>query len=84
VKDYLPQDELIDVLILAESRFDGRVASFWMDVNADLEILGAGSVYPLDMVGAGTEYVLVIGNLALDGGEVVSSAEGYQLVKVDR
>jgi hypothetical protein len=55
-----------------------------MDVNADLEILGAGSVYPLDMVEAGTEYVLVIGNLALDGGEVVSSAEGYQLVKVDR
>ena len=84
VKDYLPQDELIDVLILAESRFDGRVASFWMDVNADLEILGAGSVYPLDMVEAGTEYVLVIGNLAVDGGEVVSTAEGYQLVKIDR
>ena len=84
VKDYLPQDELADVLVLAESRFDGRVASFWMGENNDLEILGAGSVYPLDLVDTDTEYVLVLGNLALDGGELVSSGEGYQLLKLER
>jgi phosphoglycerol transferase len=84
VKGYLPQDELADVLVLAESRFDGRVASFWMGENTDLEILGAGSVYPLDLVDTDTEYVLVLGNLALDGGELVSSGEGYQLLKLER
>jgi hypothetical protein len=84
VKGYLPQDELADVLVLAESRFDGRVASFWMGENTDLEILGAGSVYPLDLVDSETEYVLVVGNLTLDGGELVSSGEGYQLLKLER
>ena len=84
MKDYLPQDELADVLVLAESRFDGRVASFWMGENNDLEILGPGSVYPVDLVDAETEFVLVLGSLALDGGEVVSSGDGYQLLKLER
>ena len=80
VRDYLPRDELSEVLILAESRFDGRVASFWMDVNPELEILGAGSVYPLELVEESVHHVLVIGNLTLEGGEVVSSGEGFVLV----
>ena len=82
-KEYLPEDQLEDVFILAESRFDGRVASFWMDANPELQIIGSGSVYPLDMLPEGTDYVLVIGNLSLESGEVVSDAEGYQLFKIN-
>ena len=82
LRESLPKDELSEVLILAESRFDGRVASFWMDANPDLEILGAGSIYPLELVEGATQYVLVIGNLAADGGKVVSSGEGFVLLDI--
>lgn len=82
LKDTLPADELADVVVLAESRFDGRVASFWIDVDNPLEILGAGSVYPADMLPEGTEYVLALGSITLDSGVVIASDEGYVLVKV--
>jgi hypothetical protein len=82
LKQNVPQDELSDVVVLAESRFDGRVASFWMDVDNPLEILGAGSVYPTELLPEGTKYVLVLGSLSLDGGEAVASEEGYVLVQV--
>lgn len=82
VRDYLPAYDLSEVLVLAESRFDGRVASFWMGANSDLQILGAGSIHPLDLVEQGTEYVLVLGNLSMNGGEAVLTGDGFQLVKV--
>ena len=82
VKQNVPQDELSDVVVLAESRFDGRVASFWMDVDNPLEILGAGSVYPTELLPEGTKYVLVLGSLSLDGGEAIATEEGYVLVQV--
>ena len=82
VKQNVPQDELSDVVVLAESRFDGRVASFWMDVDNPLEILGTGSVYPTELLPEGTKYVLVLGSLSLDGGEAIATEAGYVLVQV--
>jgi len=82
VREYLPGYDLSEVLVVSQSRFDGRVASFWMGANSDLQILGAGSIYPLDLVDAGTEYVLVLGDLSLNGGEAVLTEEGFQLIKV--
>lgn len=82
VKANVPQDELAEVVVLAESRFDGRVASFWMDVDNPLEILGAGSVYPTEMLPEDTKWVLALGSLSLDSGEVIAQEEGYVLLKV--
>ncbi|QKJ25059.1 glycosyltransferase family 39 protein [Aquiluna borgnonia] len=80
----LTREQKDQTLILAESRFDGRVASFWMEHNTDLEILNTGSVYPVDMVAADIEYVLAIGNLTMEKGEVISSGEGFTLYKIQR
>jgi phosphoglycerol transferase len=81
-RDYLSRVELDNLLILAESRFDGRVASFWMEHNTDLELLGSSSVLPISSIPADIKWVLAIGELSVDSGEVVSSSEGYKLVKV--
>ena len=81
-RDYLDRADLDSVLILAESRFDGRVASFWMEHNTDLELLGASSVYSTSSIPEDIKWVLAIGNISVESGEVVSSEEGYKLVKV--
>jgi phosphoglycerol transferase len=81
-RDYLEREDLDNVLILAESRFDGRVASFWMEHNTDLELLGASSVYSTSSIPEDIKWVLAIGNISVESGEVVSSEEGYKLVKV--
>jgi hypothetical protein len=80
----LSDTELDHVMVLAESRFDGRVASFWMEKNSDLEILNPGSVYPVDMLPATTEYVLTIGDLAMESGDLVADQNGYKLYKIQR
>jgi hypothetical protein len=71
-----------DLLILAETRFDARVASFWLEHNTDIELLGAESVYPVANLPEGTKWVLTIGNLSMESGEVVSTEEGYKLYKI--
>jgi phosphoglycerol transferase len=78
----IPLDEREDLLVLAESRFDGRVASFWYQGNPDLEMLGPGSVFPNSSLPQGTQWVLSIGDLSLESGEVVSTEEGYKLYKI--
>lgn len=84
VADTLSAEEIDSTLVLAESRFDGRVASFWMEANSDLEILNPGSVYPLSMVADDIDYVLAIGNVSFETGEVISTADGYKLYKIQR
>ena len=71
-----------DLFILAETRFDARVASFWLEHNTDIELLGAESVYPVANLPEGTKWVLAIGNLSMESGEVVSTEEGYKLYKI--
>lgn len=80
----LTPEQLKNTAVLAESRFDGRVASFWMEANNDLEILNTGSVYPVNLLGENIEYVLTIGALTMESGEVISSEEGYKLYKIQR
>lgn len=83
VADTVPRDQLSEVVILAESRFDGRVASFWMESDNTLEILGPG-VFPAAQLPPETNWVLLIGNLQLDQGEIISSEDGYQLVRLKK
>jgi phosphoglycerol transferase len=71
-----------DLLILAETRFDARVASFWLEHNTDIELLGAESVYPVANLPEGTKWVLAIGNLSMESGDVVSTEDGYKLYKI--
>jgi hypothetical protein len=80
----LNEAERDNLVILAETRFDGRVASFWLQDDPDLELLGAESVYPVANLPEGTKWVLAIGNLSMESGEVVSTEEGYKLYKVQR
>jgi phosphoglycerol transferase len=78
----LNEAERDNLVILAETRFDGRVASFWLQDDPDLELLGAESVYPVANLPEGTQWVLAIGNLSMESGEVVSTEEGYKLYKI--
>ncbi|MEY4961592.1 MAG: hypothetical protein RLZZ249_289 [Actinomycetota bacterium] len=82
VADYLPKEQRDSLLILAESRFDGRVSSFWLEHNTDLEILNSNTVYPTDLIPEDTNWVLTLGSIKVESGEVVSNDEGYQLVKL--
>lgn len=82
VADYLPRDQRDGLLILAESRFDGRVSSFWLEHNTDLEILNPNTVYPTDLISEETKWVLTLGSIKVESGEVVSNDDGYQLVKL--
>lgn len=82
VAESLTREQLDELVILAESRFDGRAASFWLEHNTDLEILNTGTVYPAQQLPEGTKWVLTIGDLKVDAGEVVSTETGYQLVKL--
>jgi hypothetical protein len=84
VKDYLDTTQIGNVAILATSRFDGRVADFWMEQDSQLEILNPTSVYPVSELPENIDWVLTIGDLSIDVGEVVSTAEGYKLYKLER
>lgn len=82
VADYLPKADRDSLLILAESRFDGRVSSFWLEHNTDLEIINPNSVYPVEQIDSDIKWVLTLGTIKVDSGEVVSNDDGYQLVKI--
>jgi hypothetical protein len=84
VKDYLDTTQIGNVAILATSRFDGRVADFWMQQDSQLEILNPTSIYPVSELPENIDWVLTIGDLSIDVGEVVSTAEGYKLYKIER
>ncbi len=71
-----------NLVVLAETRFDGRVASFWLQDDPALELLGPESVYPVANLPEGTKWVLAIGSLSMESGEVVSTEEGYKLYKI--
>jgi hypothetical protein len=84
VKDYLDTTQIGNVAILATSRFDGRVADFWMEQDSQLEILNPTSIFPVSELPEDIDWVLAIGDLSIDSGEVVSSSEGYRLYKIQR
>jgi hypothetical protein len=53
-----------------------------MEHNTDIELLNPGSTYPIDQLPEGTKWVITLGELAVDGGEVVSTDEEFKLIKV--
>lgn len=84
VKDNVPAEELESVTVLANTRFDGRVASFWMQANNDLKILRQGTIVDAELLDAGTLWVLSLGETSLEnyeGSEYIG--DGFVLYKLD-
>lgn len=80
----LSDSELDHVMVLAESRSDGRVTSFGMEKNPDLEILNPRLVYLVDMLPATTGYLLTIGDWAMDSGDIVADQDSCALYTIQR
>ena len=82
-RSYVPEDELPGLTVLANSRFDGRVASFWMESDNPLQILPPGTEVRVADLDPETKWVLALGMTAFDG---VSSKEisgpGYRLYEL--
>ena len=55
-----------------------------MEQDSQLEILNPSSIYPVSELPEDIDWVLAIGDLSIDSGEVVSSSEGYRLYKIER
>ena len=84
VKDNVPAQELESVTVLSNTRFDGRVASFWMQANNDLKILRQGTIVDAELLDAGTLWVLSLGETSLEnyeGSEYIG--DGFVLYKLD-
>lgn len=84
VKDNVPAQELESVTVLANTRFDGRVASFWMQANNDLKILRQGTIVDAELLDAGTLWVLSLGETSLENYEGSEyTGDGFVLYKLD-
>lgn len=84
VKDSVPAEELELVTVLANTRFDGRVASFWMQANNDLKILRQGTIVDADLLDSGTRWVLSLGETSLENYEGSEyTGDGFVLYKLD-
>jgi len=70
------------ISLVAPSRFDGRVASLWMDANNELLILPESETLTADMFSPTTSYVLVLGNYGLSSEfEVVTDSGDYRIAR---
>jgi phosphoglycerol transferase len=84
VKDNVPAEELEFVTVLANSRFDGRISSFWMQANNDLKILREGTIVDSEQLDTGTRWVLALGETSLEnyeGSQYIG--EGFVLYELD-
>lgn len=66
VRNYVADEEVGGVVTLSNSRFDGRVASFWMEANNELQILPRGTAISVNDLPADTKWVLSLGLTSLD------------------
>lgn len=66
VRDFVPRTEHADVVVLANSRFAGRVASFWMETNNDLLIVPQGTNVRVSELPAETVWVLALDDTSLE------------------
>ena len=83
VRSYVPEEELASVEILANSRFEGRVASLWMESDNPLQILERGAAVKASELDPDTKWVLALGLTTLD--EVTGtkvSGPGYTLYEI--
>jgi hypothetical protein len=81
--NYVPQDEIAGLTVITNSRFEGRVASFWMESDNPLLILERGAIaVPADLLPE-TKWVLALGLTSLDnfaGNKIVGP--GYILYEI--
>ena len=66
-RDMIPAGELEKLTVLANSRFDGRVASFWMSANNPLQILERGANVDSKTLDPEIKWVLALGFTTLEG-----------------
>lgn len=77
----LSESEKAELLVIAPSNFDGRLVSFWLDVNAPMEVWLSLSSNDIDQINH-KGLVLVLGDeLGGYDGEVVEAGEGYLLIR---
>lgn len=83
VRNYVPAEEVASVEILTNSRFEGRVASFWMESDSPLQIIERGGVVNARDLEPGRKWVLALGLTALENysGKVISGA-GFTLYEL--
>lgn len=84
VKQNVSAEELGLVTVIANTRFDGRVASFWMQSNNNLELVRQGSIVDAGALEPGTLWVLTVGEVTLENYEGSETfGEGFALYKID-
>lgn len=75
--------ELEEIAIVAGSRFDARVASFWMDSNNEILLLPPDSVFGSEFFNTNPTYFLVIGNSTpVFETRLIIEGSGYKLYEV--
>lgn len=82
-RNYVPFEELAGLTVLTNSRFDGRVASLWMESNNPMQILERGTVLEPSELEPDTKWVLALGLTALEdfsGSKI--SGPGYTLYEL--
>jgi hypothetical protein len=82
-RNYVPFDELAGLTVLTNSRFDGRLASLWMESNNPMQILERGAVVDPSDLEPETKWVLALGLTALgdySGSKI--SGPGYTLYEI--
>ena len=83
VRDFVPQTEHAEVVVLANSRFAGRVASFWLETNNDLLILPPGTSVEVSDLPAESVWVLALDETSLEAPSARKIAgEGFILYEV--
>lgn len=81
----LSQIERDAVAVVSATRFDGRVASLWMDSDNQLVLVSPGSVINQELLAPEITRVLLLGDIEFDGVQDLEiSGEGFRLIRVDQ
>lgn len=73
------------VAVVSATRFDGRVASLWMDSDNQLVLVGPGSTINDELLEPHISRVLLLDDINFDGRQVTElSGDGFQLIKLDQ
>jgi hypothetical protein len=79
----LTDSELRNTVVVANSRFDGRAASFWMDSNNPLALFSPGSTISLSELPSSSSFALVLGEIELLGDfKIITSGDGFILYQI--
>jgi len=80
----LDAEERDAVAVVAATRFDGRVASLWMDSDNQLILVAPSSTINDELLEPHISRVLLLGDINFDGNQVLEvSGDGFQLIKLD-